>query len=65
MAVACLLLVIERSDLSDTGWWRLAFLLALSLGLVGGFVCRRVSETTQFLAASQAGRIIRLPIPRL
>ena len=65
MAVASLLLVIERADPSDTAWWRLAFLLALPLGLVGGFVRRRVSETTQFLAASQAGQIIRRPIPAL
>lgn len=32
MAVASLLLVIERSNPSDSGWWRLAFLLALPLG---------------------------------
>jgi MHS family proline/betaine transporter-like MFS transporter len=63
MAVASLLLEIERADPSDTAWWRLAFLLALPLGLVGGFVRRRVSETTQFLAASQAGQIIRRPSP--
>ena len=65
MAVASLLLVIERSNPSDSGWWRLAFLLALPLGLVGGLVRRRVSETAQFLAASQAGKIIRQPIPAL
>ena len=65
MAVASLLLVIERSNPSDNGWWRLAFLLALPLGLVGGLVRRQVSETAQFLAASQAGKIIRQPIPAL
>lgn len=57
--------MIERSNPSDSGWWRLAFLLALPLGLVGGLVRRRVSETAQFLAASQAGKIIRQPIPAL
>jgi MHS family proline/betaine transporter-like MFS transporter len=55
MAVAAFLLIIDGSDPSETTWWRLAFVLALPLGLVGGFVRRRVGETSQFLAVKQAG----------
>jgi MHS family proline/betaine transporter-like MFS transporter len=65
MAVASLLLLVESSHPSELGWWRLAFLLALPLGLVGGYVRRRVSETRQFLAAKQAGQVITKPIPTL
>jgi MFS transporter, MHS family, proline/betaine transporter len=65
MGIASLLLLIEFSDPSQAGWWRLGFLLALPLGLIGGLVRRRVSETSQFLAASQAGQTARQPIPRL
>jgi hypothetical protein len=35
------------------------------LGLAGGYVRRRVGETSQFLAVKQAGQVIRQPIPRL
>jgi MFS transporter, MHS family, proline/betaine transporter len=65
MGVASLLLLIEFADPSQAGWWRLAFLLALPLGLIGGLVRRRVSETSQFVAASQAGQTVQQPIPRL
>ena len=65
MAVAAFLLLLEASDPSEAGWWRLAFILALPLGLVGVVVRRRVSETSQFLAVKQAGQVIRRPIPRL
>jgi MFS transporter, MHS family, proline/betaine transporter len=65
MGVASFLLVIQLSDPSQAGWWRLAFLLALPLGLIGGFVRRRVNETRQFVAASQAGQTVRQPIRKL
>jgi MFS transporter, MHS family, proline/betaine transporter len=65
MGIASVLLLIESSDPSQAGWWRLAFLLALPLGLIGGLVRRRVSETSQFLAASQAGQTVQQPIPWL
>jgi MHS family proline/betaine transporter-like MFS transporter len=65
MAIASLLLFIEASDPAQASWWRLAFILALPLGLVGGFVRRRVSETSQFLAVKQAGQVMRQPIARL
>jgi MHS family proline/betaine transporter-like MFS transporter len=65
MAIASFLLLIEASHPSQVGWWRLAFLLALPLGLVARLVRDRVNETSQFLAASQAGLTIRRPIPML
>jgi MFS transporter, MHS family, proline/betaine transporter len=65
MAIAALLLLVEAANPSEAGWWRLAFILALPLGLVGGLVRRRVSETSQFLAIKQAGQVMRQPIPRL
>jgi MHS family proline/betaine transporter-like MFS transporter len=65
MALASLLFIVERLDPSVNGWWRLAFLLALPLGLVGVFVRRRVDETSQFLAVSRAGQMVSKPIPAL
>lgn len=65
MAVAAVLLVAQRSDPLEVGWWRLAFILALPLGLVARFVRRRVSETSQFLAVQQSGHLIKQPIPSL
>jgi MHS family proline/betaine transporter-like MFS transporter len=65
MALASLLLLVERSNPSETGWWRLAFVLALPLGLVGMFIRRRVSETSQFLAVWQAKQMIKRPLPML
>jgi MFS transporter, MHS family, proline/betaine transporter len=65
MALASFLFLVERSNPSETGWWRLAFVLALPLGLVGMFVRRRVSESSQFLAVWQAGHMIKQPIPTL
>jgi MFS transporter, MHS family, proline/betaine transporter len=65
MALASLLFLVERSSPSETGWWRLAFVLALPLGLVGMLVRRRVSETSQFLAVWRAGDMIKHPIPAL
>jgi MHS family proline/betaine transporter-like MFS transporter len=64
MAVAAVLLVAQRSHPLEVGWWRLAFILALPLGLVARFVRRRVSES-QFLAIQQSGHVIKHPIPTL
>ena len=50
MVVAAVLLAAQRSDPLEIGWWRLAFVLALPLGLVARLVRRRVNETSQFLA---------------
>ena len=65
MAVASVLLLAQQSDPLQVGWWRLAFIFALPLGLVARFVRRRVSETSQFLAVQRTGQLIRQPIPTL
>jgi MHS family proline/betaine transporter-like MFS transporter len=65
MALAALLFVVERANPAEHGWWRLAFVLALPLGLVGMFVRRRVIETSQFLAVWQARETIKQPVPTL
>ena len=65
MAVASALLLAQRSDPWDVGWWRLAFILALPLALVAAFVRRRVSETSSFLALQESGQVIKKPTPAL
>jgi MHS family proline/betaine transporter-like MFS transporter len=65
MAVASALLLAQRSDPLQVGWWRLAFILALPLALVARFVRRRVSETSGFLALQDSGQVIKKPIPTL
>ncbi len=48
LLVAGLLARLSDDDLSG-GWWRVAFLLALPLGLVGLYLRRRVQETPRFV----------------
>jgi MFS transporter, MHS family, proline/betaine transporter len=57
--------VAQRTFPLEVGWWRLAFILALPLGLVARFVRSRVTETSQFLAVQQSGQLIKKPIPAL
>jgi MHS family proline/betaine transporter-like MFS transporter len=52
LLVAGLLARLPDHDLLD-GWWRVAFLLALPLGLVGLYLRRRVAETPRFLQLQQ------------
>ena len=65
MVVAAVLLAAQRSDPLEIGWWRLAFVLALPLGLVARLVRRRVNETSQFLAVQESGQMITRPIRTL
>src|SRR4030095_12809121 len=41
----------------DSGWWRIAFLLALTLGFIGVQLRRRVAETPQFEALRTDSRL--------
>ena len=52
LVVAGLLAHLTGDDLAE-GWWRVAFLLALPLGLVGLYMRRRVSETPGFVHLQQ------------
>ena len=42
----------------DSGWWRIAFLLAFPLGFIGVQLRRRVAETSQFEALRTDSRLV-------
>jgi MFS family permease len=53
--------VFPRQVLEDRGW-RLAFLVALPLGLVGLYLRLRLDETPRFRAVERADAIVRRPV---
>jgi MFS family permease len=53
--------VFPREVLEDRGW-RLAFLVALPLGLVGLYLRLRLDETPRFQAVARADGIVRRPV---
>jgi MFS transporter, MHS family, proline/betaine transporter len=62
IATAALLsATLDRSALRDWGW-RLAFLLALPLGLVGLYIRFRIEETPGFQAVLRLGAAARTPL---
>ena len=46
----------------ESGWWRVAFLLALPLGLIGIYLRRRVTETEQFVALQDESKLVSQPV---
>ena len=48
-----------------SGWWRIAFLLALPLGLIGLYLRRQVAETPQFVELQAASRLLDHPAREL
>ncbi|MDN5769666.1 MAG: MFS transporter [Microlunatus sp.] len=62
MAVAVTLFVFFGDDDLDSGWWRIAFLLALPLGLIGAYLRRRVAETTHFQEVDAGSAIVDRPV---
>ena len=48
-----------------SGWWRIAFLLALPLGLIGLHLRRRVAETRQFVVLQTTSRLLDHPAREL
>jgi MFS transporter, MHS family, proline/betaine transporter len=49
----------------DSGWWRIAFLLAFPLGFIGVQLRRRVAETPQFEALRTDSRLVDHPVREL
>ena len=47
------------------GWWRIAFLFALPLGLIGLYLRRRVAETEQFVVLRTTSRLVDHPAREL
>src|SRR5215211_1045751 len=60
-AAVLLAQVFPRPVLEDRGW-RLAFLVALPLGLVGLYLRLRLDETPRFRAVERAGAVARRPL---
>ena len=62
MAVVALLSYLFADVGQDYGWWRIAFLIAIPLGLLGLLLRRRITDTTQFVALQAASGITDRPI---
>jgi MHS family proline/betaine transporter-like MFS transporter len=61
MAVPGVLAYLFLEDGLASGWWRVAFLLALPLGLIGVRLRRRVAETQQFAVLHATSRLLEHP----
>ena len=61
MGVAGVLLYLFGEDGRWSGWWRIAFLLALPLGLIGLHLRRRVADTQQFVVLQTTSRLLDHP----
>ncbi len=56
---------LARDDAWWSGWWRIAFLFALPLGLIGLHLRRRVAETQQFVDLQTTSRLLDDPAREL
>ena len=65
MGVAGVLSYLFGEDGRWSGWWRIAFLLALPLGLIGLYLRRRVAETQQFVVLQTASQLLDHPAREL
>ncbi len=65
MGVAGALSYLFGEDGRWSGWWRIAFLLALPLGLIGLYLRRRVAETQQFVVLQTTSRLLDHPAREL
>jgi MHS family proline/betaine transporter-like MFS transporter len=65
MAVAAASSLVGGGAAVQAGWWRVAFLAALPLGLIGWYVRTRVNETGDFLALVPTAMSRRRPWRRL
>ncbi len=65
MGVAGVLSLLFGDTERWSGWWRIAFLLALPLGLVGLQLRRRVAETRPFVALRTTSQLVDHPAREL
>ena len=65
MAVAGTLSYLLGDGERWSGWWRIAFLLALPLGLTGLHLRRRIGETRQFVVLQATSRLLDHPAREL
>jgi len=65
MGVAGMLAYLLGEDERWSGWWRIAFLLAIPLGLIGFHLRRRVGETRQFVVLQTTSRLLDHPAGEL
>ena len=61
MAVVAVLSYLFAGESYDSGWWRIAFLIAIPLGVTGLLLRRRITDTEQFLALRAGSRILDRP----
>ena len=60
--IVLLLNLLLTSDQVEAWGWRIPFLLAAPLGLVGLYIRSRLEETPEFAALREAGRVSRHPL---
>jgi MFS transporter, MHS family, proline/betaine transporter len=65
MAVAAVLGLLFGGSGPESGWWRIAFLIALPLGLIGVLLRRRISDTEPFLALQAGPGLVDDPVREL
>jgi MHS family proline/betaine transporter-like MFS transporter len=65
MAVGGVLSYLFSETGLDSGWWRIAFLLAFPLGFIGVQLRRRVAETPQFEALRTDSMLVDRPVREL
>lgn len=65
MAVVAVLSYLFADAEPAFGWWRIAFLIAVPLGLVGLLLRRRITDTTSFVSVRDTSGIIDRPVQQL
>lgn len=65
MAVAGMFSTVFGHHGPESGWWRLPFLLALPLGLIGVHLRRRITESPHFVELQNESRLVQRPVREL
>ncbi|MCE0762099.1 MFS transporter [Pseudonocardia kujensis] len=64
LAVVLLNAMLSKEQMLSWGW-RLPFLIALPLGLVGIYIRRKLEDSPQFIAAREEGAVVKVPVLEL